>query len=139
MDLLNEDEEMDLIRALEHSRQSQQQKKLREKHANAQAKYRRRLVQKMAPTRTDFSVVVLATALRAINAAPEQKLVRRFREAIEAELLAANFDQDQIRIRLGRMLEDCDKDLKNWRRAREWRREHATRVARAMEHDGKDD
>jgi hypothetical protein len=54
------------------------------------------------------------------------------RDAIKEELVQADFDRDQISIRLSKMLQDCDRDLQDRRRSREWRRRHAARVAQAM-------
>jgi hypothetical protein len=131
MDDLN-DEDVQLIRELERNRKSQQRKELREQHANAQAKYRLHLARNKAPTRNDFAIVTLGIVLRAIAASPEHALLRLLREGIEEELVKADFDRDQISIRLGKMLEDCNQDLANWRRSREWRRRHAARIAQVI-------
>ena len=133
MEALSEDEEMELERNLQQLRQTKQQVEKRAKHATVQAKYRARLARNRAPTRMDFAVVALGVVLQAIEARPEHRFVRLLGEAIEAELVAADFDREQIRIRLGRMLEDCDQDLDKWRHSRKWLREHKARLAKAME------
>ena len=131
MDDLTADEELEITRNLERLRRGQDQQKKRATHATVQAKYRARLEKNAAPARTDYGIVALALLLRAFIQNPEHGVVRLLREAVEGELVTAGFDREQIRIRLGRMLEDCDKDLDKWRHGRVWIREHKARVAMA--------
>jgi hypothetical protein len=128
---LADDEEVQLTRHLEQLRQTKKQIEKREKHANVQAKYRARLQKNAAPTRTDFAIVTLGVVLRSIDREPEHPLVQLLRTTIECELVDAGFDREQIRVRLGRMLEDCQGDIVKWRRSRQWIREHKARLAEA--------
>jgi hypothetical protein len=132
MDELSEEEEMELERNLHQLRHTRQQVEKRAKHATVQAKYRAKLALNRAPTRMDFAIVTLGVVLRAIEKNSEHGFVRLLREAIEQELVAADFDQEQVRIRLGRMVEDCSQDLDEWRRSRAWLRTHKARLAKAM-------
>lgn len=88
------------------------------------------------PTRMDFAIVALDIVLRAIDQKPEHDLVQLLRNAIEDELAKADFDQEQIRIRLGNMIEDCEEDLDKWRHCHKWLREHKALVAKAQAIDG---
>jgi hypothetical protein len=131
MDHLSEDEELEITRNLERLRRGQDQQKKRATHATVQAKYRARLEKNAAPARTDYAIVALALVLQAIVKNPEHGTVRLLREAMEEELVTAGFDREQIRIRLGGMLEDCERDLDKWRHDRAWIRAHKARVAKA--------
>jgi hypothetical protein len=131
MDDLADDEEVQLTRHLEQLRQTKRQIEKREKHANVQAKYRARLEKNSAPTRMDFAIVTLGIVLRSIDREPEHHLIQLLRTTIECELVDAGFDREQIRVRLGRMLDNCEGDIAKWRRSRAWLREHKARLAKA--------
>jgi hypothetical protein len=122
----------EVLRDLQRRRNTSEQVRERQKHADAQLKYRMGLEGKRAPTRADFATVVLGIFLQAYSQPVRNRFIQKLAMAIEQQLELAGFDRDQIRIRLDRMCENCEDDLPEWRRRRAWLKDHKTRVRRAQ-------
>jgi hypothetical protein len=129
------DEKTDLdeiLRDIHCRRNKAEQVRERAIHADAQLKHRRSLEAKRAPSRADYATVVLGLFLQALSKPERHPIIQLMNGAVEQELELANFDRDQIRIRLDRMCEDCKNDLPEWRRRRAWLKDHKARLKRAL-------
>jgi hypothetical protein len=118
-----DDEELhELIQRTERRRHTAQEKERRARHANAQLRHRLRLKNRCAPTRTDFATVTLGIVLLLVREWPDDRVVKILRAAIEEELVEGDFDRNENRIRLERVLKDCARDLTSWRHGRRWKK-----------------
>jgi hypothetical protein len=122
----------EVLRDIQRRRNNGEQVRARASHANSQLKHRLGLERKRAPVRADYATVVLGLFLQALNKPERHPVIQLMSDAVEYELGLADFDPEQIKIRFDRMLEDCENDLKEWRRRRAWLKDHKTRLKRAQ-------
>lgn len=75
---------------------------------------------------------MLGIFLKAYSQPVRHRFIQKLSMAIEQQLELAGFDPEQIAIRLDRMSEDCENDLKESRHRRAWLKDHKTRLKRVQ-------
>jgi hypothetical protein len=117
------------VSSIRHKRFHTRSQAKRDKHADAQAKHRAKLRDNGAPSRADIAAVTLAVVLLICKTYPRDRDVKIIRDMIELELRKAEFDDGQIKLRLDRMVDNCDRDLARWRECRAWFEQRRKRMA----------
>jgi hypothetical protein len=123
---MNDTEDPAVTRA-RHGRFHYRTQAKRDRHADAQAKHRAKLHRNRAPSRADIAAAALGVLLLVCKTYPHDKQVQTMRAMIENELAEAGFGKDQIKSRLDRMIDNCDRDRVRSREYRAWfeqRRQH---------------